>query len=298
VDAIGVVSEVSESITLPTRYGGVAMKRGIVLVDAAGHYLEVAFWGPEGAALKIKIGDILALKNGKVKEYQGKNISVLSSTKYEINPEENETAKTLRQWYKEHADNLPQSHKYRKESLRDCRTFEESEIELEKLEVKEFSFKAMGTIIAFEIGEKEPLVYKAAPDTGLKVVQEGDKWVSEKNNKRKVYGTYQPRYIVRAWVADISGARKVTIFKEMSSILGREASVHTIEELKEKNDIAEIKRIFDHGIGKNFAFTYSICEEEHENGVSIHYTVKKLSAINYSEESRRLLQEIEKEKSA
>ena len=105
-DVIGVVHTVGDLATIMKRDGGETNKRSVHLRDDSGASIELTMWAPHaidvGGKLEAMVNGgehpVLAVKNGRVGEFQGKNIGTVSSTNIDVNPDLTEAAK-LRHWY-------------------------------------------------------------------------------------------------------------------------------------------------------------------------------------------------------
>ncbi|KAL6619666.1 hypothetical protein ACP70R_034805 [Stipagrostis hirtigluma subsp. patula] len=106
VDLVGVVTSVSPCFTVMRKDGTEARKQTLQLKDMSGRSVEMTFWGnfcdSEGQQLQLQcdsgLNPILALKSGRVGEYNGRSVGTIGSTQLKINPEFPE-AERLRHWY-------------------------------------------------------------------------------------------------------------------------------------------------------------------------------------------------------
>ena len=106
VDVIGVVHTVGDLATIMKRDGGETSKRSVHIRDDSGASVELTMWAPHavdiGGKLEAMVNGgehpVLAVKNGRVGEFQGKNIGTVGSTNIDVNPDLTEAAK-LRHWY-------------------------------------------------------------------------------------------------------------------------------------------------------------------------------------------------------
>ncbi|KAE8800391.1 replication protein A 70 kDa DNA-binding subunit C-like [Hordeum vulgare] len=106
VDLLGIVTSVSPSVII-TRKGGVeTQKRTLQLKVMSGCSVEITLWGnvcnAEGQLLHSMCisgsNPILALKGGRICEFNGKSVGTISSTLLKINPDLPDAEK-LMQWY-------------------------------------------------------------------------------------------------------------------------------------------------------------------------------------------------------
>ncbi|KAM3407254.1 hypothetical protein ACQJBY_000979 [Aegilops geniculata] len=106
VDLLGVVTSVSPSVIIMRKDGTETQKRTLQLKDMSGCSVEITLWGnvcnAEGQQLHsmcISGSDpILALKGGRICEFNGKTVGTVSSSLLKINPDLPDAEK-LMQWY-------------------------------------------------------------------------------------------------------------------------------------------------------------------------------------------------------
>ncbi|WVZ95831.1 hypothetical protein U9M48_041545 [Paspalum notatum var. saurae] len=106
VDLVGIVTSVAPSATITRKDGSEAQKRTLQLKDMSGRSVEVTFWGKfcdaEGQQLQSLcdsgLNPVLALRNVRVTEFNGRNVNSIATTQLKVNPDFPE-AESLRQWY-------------------------------------------------------------------------------------------------------------------------------------------------------------------------------------------------------
>jgi replication factor A1 len=106
LDLLGVVTSVGPSSTVTRKNGVKASKRVLQLKDMSGCSVETTFWGnfcdAEGQQLQLLCDSgsspILALKSGRICDFNGRSVATISASCLKINPDGPE-AERLRQWY-------------------------------------------------------------------------------------------------------------------------------------------------------------------------------------------------------
>lgn len=107
VDVVGVVDSVQDWTSITKRDGGETQKRSMIIRDESGRSIEVTLWG----AYALTPGDslqattaagthpVLAVKNARVGDFNGKTLSTVSSSTVLIDPPDVAEAARLRAWY-------------------------------------------------------------------------------------------------------------------------------------------------------------------------------------------------------
>jgi replication factor A1 len=85
VDVIGYVTEASEKSTVKTKNGEMGIRR-MKIADSSETQIDVSLWRDLANIEDIKQGVIIAFKNLRVGEYQGKNLNSLDDTVVKIDP--------------------------------------------------------------------------------------------------------------------------------------------------------------------------------------------------------------------
>ncbi|CAL5229462.1 g12788 [Coccomyxa viridis] len=106
VDVLGVIDTVQDSAIIQTKDGRDLWKRNVSIRDDSGSSVEVTLWGgyaqEPGDALQEAVAEgrhpIVAIKNAKVGDYNGRTLSTTSSSSVTLDPDIPE-AGHLRQWY-------------------------------------------------------------------------------------------------------------------------------------------------------------------------------------------------------
>jgi replication factor A1 len=102
VDVIGVVVECADPIEFTAQSGKVMKKRLISIADVSGKGIDVAIFGEPTQTLAS--GDVVAIKEAKVDEYNSKSLTVWTDASVVPNPKVDE-AKKIADWWNEHGKN-------------------------------------------------------------------------------------------------------------------------------------------------------------------------------------------------
>ncbi|KAL0693371.1 hypothetical protein Bca4012_060551 [Brassica carinata] len=114
VDLIGIVLSISPSGLIMRRNGTEAQKKALQLMDMSGRSVEVTMWGnfcnAEGQRLQSLCDSgafpVLAVKAGRISEFNGKQVSTIGSSQLYVEPDFPE-AREVREWYKREDRSAP-----------------------------------------------------------------------------------------------------------------------------------------------------------------------------------------------
>ena len=84
LDLCAIVLEIGEKAIRHTRNGDQPMKK-LIIGDISKYKIEFSLWRIH-ASIEVKVSDILLIKNAKVGEFNGKNLSTYDETTIQINP--------------------------------------------------------------------------------------------------------------------------------------------------------------------------------------------------------------------
>jgi replication factor A1 len=302
VEVIGVIISVGDVQQFNSKNDKEVIKRSVKIADQSNRNIDLTFWGDAAHNFQGQVGTILALKGAKVSEYRGeKSLSVANSTLLEFNPDIPE-AQNLTEWYSENSDNIASSSiaitgqgtggSTRSNKIETLSSIQE---QIQSGEKKSVFGKIKGTLMWINHDDRAPLFYKACLDSQKKVVENpnpgnGKKWLCEATGQ--YYDNYDLRYILSCIVGDTTGSQFVTIFNDQgAALLGVPAK--EVESYKESNNSGELNRIFDAAIYKRYLFTIKATEEMYQDEMKIRCVIAQMEPINYTNESKRLIDEIE-----
>jgi replication factor A1 len=107
LDIIGVVESVAEPAEITRKDGTQVSKRGVNIRDDSGRSIELTLWGgyvdSTGNEMAAAVGSgrhpIVAVKQARVGDYNGKTLSTIASSTIVIDPVDESKAGALRSWY-------------------------------------------------------------------------------------------------------------------------------------------------------------------------------------------------------
>ncbi|KAL5098316.1 hypothetical protein RYX36_002643 [Vicia faba] len=308
IDVIGVVTSVNPSVPILRKNGMETLRRILNLKDNSGRSVELTLWGEfcnrEGQKLQEMVDagvfPILAVKAGKVNEFSGKSIGSISTTQLFINPDFPE-AQSLRAWFDQVGKDSASL------SISKDITHGGTKNEIRKT-VSQIKDEGLGrsdkpdwiTIRAtISFLKTDTFCYTACPlmigdrQCNKKVARSGDtRWQCDRCNQEFEECDY--RYLLQAQIQDQTGLTWVTAFQEAGEeIMGYPAKElyalkYEQEDEERFSDIVK-SRLFNH-----FVFKLKIKEELYGDEQKVKSTVVKADKVNYSAESRHMLDLISK----
>jgi replication factor A1 len=107
VDIVGVVETCQDFVNITKRDGTETQKRSMIIRDDSGRSIELTLWGGMAtgspgdqimAAMSSGYHPVLALKNARVGDFNGKTLSTVGSSTVVMDPQDIPEALQLRQW--------------------------------------------------------------------------------------------------------------------------------------------------------------------------------------------------------
>lgn len=306
-DVIGVVILINPSSIIMRKNGTETQKRSLQLKDMSGRSVELTMWGAfcnkEGQQIQELCDSgsfpILAVKAGRISDFSGKSVGTISTTQLVINPDLPE-AHRLREWFEREGKSTA-SQSITRELTSGGR------VEMRKM-VSQIKDEGLGrsekpdwisvkATISFI--KTDNFCYTACPlfigerQCHKKVSNYGDgTWYCERCDRNVPECDY--RYLLQAQVQDHTGLTWVTAFQEAGEeIMGVTAKqLYTVKHV-EQDDVtfAEIIRKV---IFNQYLFKLKVKEETYSDEQRVKCTVVKAERLDYSSESRILLDLISK----
>ncbi|CAF2130369.1 replication protein A 70 kDa DNA-binding subunit E [Brassica rapa] len=311
IDVIGVVSSISPTGTIMKKTGTETQKRSLQLKDMSGRSVEVTMWGSfcnaEGQKLQSLCDSgefpVLAVKAGRVSEFNGKAVSTIGSSQLFVEPDLAEAQK-LKEWFAREGRSAPCisiSREFTGGGRVDVRKTI-SQIKDEKLGTSEKPdwITVNATIIYMKV---DNFYYTACPlmngdrQCNKKVTDNGDgTWRCEKCDKCVDECDY--RYILQLQLQDHTGLTWVTAFQEAGEeIMGMPAKdLYYVKH--EHNDEEKFEDIIRKVAFTKYIFKLKVKEETYGDEPTVKATVVKVDKVNYSSDTRTILDAMEKLRTA
>ncbi|CAH9077529.1 unnamed protein product [Cuscuta europaea] len=306
LDVIGIVSSVSPSSTIMRKNGTETIKRSLQLKDMSGRSVELTMWGnfcnAEGQSLQNMcdsgVFPVLAVKAGRVNDFNGKALGTISSSQLLIEPDFPEAHK-LKEWFDREGKNAPTISISRESSIgrTDVRKTI-SQIKDERLGTSEkpdwITISATPSFI-----KPENFCYTACPlmigdrQCNKKVVNNGDgKWLCERCDRTIDECDY--RYILQFQIQDHTGLTWVTAFQETGDEMMGVSAKDLYFIKHEEQDDDRFQEIMRSVLFKKYIFKLKVKEEMFSDEMRVKSTVVKVEKVNLLTETKFVLDLINK----
>lgn len=278
LDVVGVVKEVYPVSTVTIRSTQKeTKKKDIILLDESG-CARVTLWGPK-ADMDLEESSVLAMKSVRASEYNGVCLSTISSSQLVVNPDL-DRAFELKGWFEQEGRDIKVVLPKKSEKRTCIREIKDNELE--------YSF-----IIGLFIYIKEDnLWYDSCVGEGCnkKVVLEDGKYRCEKCNK--VYDECNQRYLVSVHAADFSGQLWANIFNDVGTGLFG----HSPKELKElgENSSSQLQNIVKSLYFREYGIKIKGRQDFYNNEPRMKYSILNLAPVDFLEESKKMVEMLDK----
>lgn len=305
LDIIGIVISVNPSVSILRKNGMETQRRILNLKDSSGKSVELTLWGEfcnrEGQKLQ-EMSDsgfcpVLAVKSGKVNDFSGKSVGTISATQLFINPDFPE-AHSLRDWF-DRVGKDAASQSISKDIMAGA---PKNEIRKTISQIKDeglgrsdkpdwVTVKATITFI-----KTDNFCYTACPlmigdrQCNKKATMSGNVWQCDRCNQEFRECDY--RYLLQAQIQDHTGLTWVTAFQESGEeILG--CSAKELYLLKyEEQDEGRFADLVRSSLFNQYLFRLKIKEELYGDEQRVKITVVKADKVNYSSESKYMIDSV------
>ncbi|KAK6158526.1 hypothetical protein DH2020_005840 [Rehmannia glutinosa] len=301
VDLIAIVTSISPSSSIMRKNGTETQKRTLQLKDMSGRSVELTLWGNfcnvEGQTMQNMCDSgafpVLAVKSGRVNDFNGKSVGTISTSQLFIEPDFPEAQK-LKTWFNNDGKSTPAISISRETSMvrTDARKTI-SQIKDEKLGTSEkpdwITVSATLTFI-----KVDNFCYTACPvmigdrQCNKKVTNNGDgKWRCDRCDQLVDECDY--RYILQMQIQDHTGLTWVTAFQESGEeIMG--VSAKDLYYMKhEEQDDEKFSELMRSVLFTKFLFKLKVKEETFSDEQRVKSTVVKAEKVNFQTETKYLL---------
>ncbi|ORX64153.1 replication factor-a protein [Basidiobolus meristosporus CBS 931.73] len=296
IDVIGVVREAQElSQILSKATQKPVSKRDLTLVDTSEFSVRLTLWGKQAESFDASSTPIIAFKGVRVSDFNGRSLSMYSSSSMMIDPDIPE-AHRLRGWY-DSMGHSAQFHGYsnsmggngapitaKKDELKNFGQVKDENLGMGD---KPDYFLAKGTVVFLK---QENLAYPACPSDSCnkKVTEDAGGWRCEKCNRS--YDAPEYRYIMAINVSDHTGQVWLQCFNDIGvQVLGKTAG--ELMQLKDINPAA-FSAVFQQANFQQYMFKCRAKQEVFNDTSKVRYSVLQATPLDFVSQSKSLLEQI------
>ncbi|CAG2113357.1 unnamed protein product, partial [Medioppia subpectinata] len=241
VDVLAVVKNVDECMSITSKKTQKELKkRDIALVDKTSYEVRFTLWNEVAEQFDGQTNQIIAIKNAVVGEFNGRTLSGVSSTTYQLDPDIPET-NILKEWFEREGQTLSTntlSKSY--EGIRDNEWKFLSQINEQTVNGDNRSYF---NIRARVVQTGRNPIYKACGQNGcLKKVTDNNNGFYHCAKCQTDSTQYEPRLVLSVALSDCTSEIWITLFQEQAEkILG--ISAKELHELQESNPPEFVKAL-------------------------------------------------------
>eukprot|EP00742_Colponemidia_sp_Colp-10_P012309 GILJ01013801.1.p1 GENE.GILJ01013801.1~~GILJ01013801.1.p1 ORF type:complete len:633 (-),score=108.41 GILJ01013801.1:50-1948(-) len=274
------------------------LRRTVTLLDQSRSSIELTIWGDKAQSLESSLDNhpIFAIKGARVTDYNGRSLSTINSSYIELNPDLSESIQ-LRAWYDNEgrtesvsslsaaANKSAAGHSNQHKTL--------SQIKDENIgaEDKPVWFTTKVTVTYIKHDSDRPIWYMACPTEGCnkKVMEQSDGWHCE--SCQKSYPEAEPRYILSISANDATGTAWFNGFNDVGlSILNKSAK--ELKEYKDMNDMNSYEATFSDAVFRTYNFNVRAKLDAYMDDKRVRLNIMNATPIDFVQESRTLIEEI------
>ncbi|KAH9945846.1 replication factor-a protein [Epithele typhae] len=291
-DIIGVVKDVGELSSITSKATSrVIPKRELTLVDRTNYSVRLTLWGKQAEQYDQTDQPVIAFKGVKVGDFQGRSLSMVSSSTMVVNPDIPE-AHHLRGWFDATgSEQTFQAHTNTMSSGGGGVAFDRAEIRnLNDVRTSELGmsdkpdvFSSRATVSHIK---SDNIAYPACPTTGCgkKVIEMGDQWRCEKCDKS--YPQPEYRYMIAMAVVDYSGQAWFQGFNDVGQALFGMTADELVE-IKSRDD-TKFNHVIEKAAGTTFNFACRAKQDTYNDTTRVRYGISRIQPLNYREEAQYL----------
>jgi len=304
VDLVGVVKSAGElqEISLAKQGGRVTQKREITLIDDSETEVRLTLWAEKAQsnAYDWYSSPIVGFKNLKVSDFNGRSVSTTQSSAIILNPPEGREVFEWQQKYSMQGLSLP-SNSISGASSTGIQGMEPLEKRKLASSIKDQGlglgekpdYICMKATVTFIKRDPDPW-YTACtgPDCNKKVTEGmNGRWMCEKCNQD--YAECRRRYMVSVILQDSSGQAWFSAFDDVAiKLIGKTAD--ELYMMKANGDLAGYEGAFNAALFKTYLVKARCKQESYQDEARVKSQLLSVSAIDYVDESRQLLEAISK----
>ncbi|EIE20008.1 hypothetical protein COCSUDRAFT_19010 [Coccomyxa subellipsoidea C-169] len=309
VDVLGIATAVGPLGSVKrSRDGTELARRDVTLVDQGAKTVVVTLWGSTaeevGAQLEQQPDALISISSCRVTDFNGVSLSTVTRSGVSVEPE-GERADALRRWWESDGRTAPTQHlgeglasaKRASGGAAELQTFAQLRVGKEELppaDAKPQYHTVIATVA--NIDSQQSLYYEACPDNNRKVVKQGEGWFCEYD--QQTYMAMVRRYVMLANCVDASGDCLLSVFNEQAeALLG--ISADEIATLKEdETNPGPYEAVLKRAQWSEWVLRVQSRTQEYNGELRQRLSVASLKPVSYVEESRRMVQALDRLRAA
>ena len=279
IDCLAVIKEVYPVSTLTIKSTGKeTSKRDLVVIDQTGN-CRLTIWGSK-ADEEYEKDTIICVKNVKVGDYNGVNLSTLATSVIIPNVDLPESIELLA-WYQEEGRNVVVEKPKRVPKRSFISEVKDNGLEYANIQAVPMFMKTEG------------LFYDSCPSENCNkkvLLEDNGMYRCEKCNY--TFDKCNHRYMINLHVGDFTGQLWVTLFDDHGkTLLGLSAT--EFKEMTENNP-EEAHNLVKGVMAKEYQFKIRNKEENYNGELKLRSNCLELGSVDYSVETKKMLESIEK----
>ncbi|CAL8076719.1 unnamed protein product [Calicophoron daubneyi] len=302
VDVVGIVHECGDVQTIMAKASQRELrKRELGIVDNSKCLVRLTLWGEEAANFDGSQHPAIVVKAAKVSDFNGRSLSVVSTSTVMVNPTNVPEAIRLKGWY-ELEGNKCTFEMYKSEMMGSMGGAESGSGAggrlggwnlLDDLKApaigtgaKADYFTCKATVMFLK---KENFMYQACPTDGCnkKVVDLGNGLYRCEKCARET-PNYNWRLLLAVKIADMTGDLWVTCFQDSAeTLLGQTAN--SLGSMKESQDETQLERVFLDAVFKSWIFRLRAKVDRYNDEERLRVVVVEVKPVDHVDYTRHLL---------
>ncbi|KAF5404287.1 Replication protein A subunit [Paragonimus heterotremus] len=305
VDVVGIVHEAGEMQTIMAKTSQRELrKRELGLVDSSQCLVRLTLWGEEAENFDGSRHPAIVIKGAKVSDFNGRSLSVSTTSTVMVAPTNVPEAIRLKGWY-EHEGRLANFETYKSEMvsstsggdsgsagggcLSGWHLTQDVKASGVGTNAKADYFCCKGTVVFLK---KENFMYQACPTDGCnkKVVDLGNGLYRCEKCARETPNC-KWRLLLTVKIADMTGDLWVTCFQDAAEqLLGQTAD--SLGEMKQLQDENQLERVFMNAVFNSWVFRLRAKVDRYNDEERLRVVVADVKPLDHVEYARRLAKAI------
>eukprot|EP00347_Sterkiella_histriomuscorum_P012018 403370207 len=306
IDVIGVITEISNTSSIPLKSGQNKDRRNITIADESEAKISLSLWGNLCTQYSYEEGQVMAVKNVRVSDYGGKSLNCGDDhSLIYLNPADKRTDQ-LMQWSqtggaKKNLQNLSggvgggdsgSRDNYRLVREMSDTLLHENSDRNDKTAPQ--YFKLSGYISKILYDENRMMYFPGCPECKKKCSPQGDQYWCEKCNKALNHNQVRMTYTVTAKFDDLSDGIFISFMSESAEpIMGMPASDFSRIREDQSNSLEFIRDLLNEKSFNYYTFVVKAALDDYNiNEARFKYQAVRSQPLDMNEENQMLLRRL------